>query len=160
MYILKFFVECYDSTVLILILFYSDRQFCIEVTTYKKRDNNILVMRNDKVVDIILGNKTSIEAQMTCFDSFNIETDIYELQYGKSIINEEISVKLINRGVVKQLLVGLKTDFEDPICLPGKISTPSITIQNGSLIASECKGLFKLLFQAINQYKISQFLFS
>ena len=97
-------------------------------------------MKNDKVVDIILGNKNSTETQMTCFDSFDIETDIYELQYGESIIDKEISVNLINKGVIKQLAVGL--NFEDPICLPGKISTPSITIQNETLIASKCKGIF------------------
>ena len=79
---------------------YLDRQYCIEVTLKINGDKNgdeINILKNDQIVDTIPANNV-FDTHTTCFDSFDLATDIFELRHGGNNNGNEIHIDLVNKG--------------------------------------------------------------
>ena len=110
--------------------------------------NAITILRNDEVVDTTPAYGGFSNAHETCFESFDIKNDIFELRNGGADA-VKISVILTRGGMTTQLMFGLNEDLTEiwingnlMNCGGGYETTPSIKIQNGIIVRSACKGEF------------------
>ena len=108
----------------------------------------IAILRNDEVVDTTPAYTAFSNAHETCFESFDIKNDIFELRNGGADA-VKISVILTRGGMTTQLMFGLNEDLTEiwingnlMNCGGGYETTPSIKIQNGIIVRSACKGEF------------------
>ena len=108
----------------------------------------IAILRNDEVVDATPAYADFVNAHETCFESFDIKNDIFELRNGGADA-VKISVILTRGGMTTQLMFGLNEDLTEiwingnlMNCGGGYETTPSIKIQNGIIVRSACKGEF------------------
>ena len=124
-------------------------QYCIELIPDPSNPGDaISIVKNGHVFDITPAQKDFVETHRTCFDSFDVENDVIELQNG-GIHSVTISVNLINGKVTKQLLFGkdadmtwLKIDGDHSGCREDSEKAGVIKIQNGIITKSACVGMF------------------
>ena len=110
--------------------------------------NAIVILKNDEIVDVTPAFGDFVASHVTCFDSFDLENDIFEIRNGgyDAVL---LIINIINRGVSTSLKFGLNGDLtkiaidRDPLyCNEDGEAASAIRIQNGNIIESECIGEF------------------
>ena len=108
--------------------------------------NALKILKNEEIVDTTPAFNNFAASHLTCFDSFDLENDIFEIRNGG---NDAVSlaINLINRGVSTSLKFGLNGDLTmiaidgSPVyCREDAEAANAIRIQNGNVIDSECIG--------------------
>ena len=128
-------------------------QYCIELIPDPGNPGDaISILKNGHVFDITPAQKDFVETHRTCFDSFDLENDIIELQNG-GMHSVTISVNLINGEVTKQLLFGPHANMNWLVidngewCRKKEEKASVVRIQNGIITKSACVGMFiKIMF--------------
>ena len=142
----------------------SARQYCIEVIPQGNHGEAITILKNDQVVDSISAQPWFTKPHTTCFDSFDLENDIFEIRIdgnGDAWHHDGTSVfiNIINQGVTIPLRFG-SNENADWILLDGDLNTYprsgdavtdgwycrtssegalAVRIQNNKIIGSFCK---------------------
>ena len=111
------------------------------------RGNAISILKNDQIVDTTPDQNDFVSTHITCFDSYDLENDIFELRHSGGNNDVSIFVNIVHEGVTSQLLFGSKLDLtwinidgDDLECLTNKESTNFIRIKNKNIIESQCIG--------------------
>ena len=116
------------------------------MTPQGNRGNAVIILKNDVIVDTTPALNDFVASHVTCFDSFDLENDIFELRNGgdNAVV---LTINLINRGVSKSLKFGLHTDLikiaidrDSLYCRENAEAVSSLRIKNGNVIDSECIG--------------------
>ena len=127
--------------------------------------NEVYVFKNDKLVDEIPGFSKFVQPHRTCFEYFDLENDVFELQHSGGNDAVTMSVNLLLNGFKTILHFGLEADLPSIAlnsnglrCEKNSEVTNFIQIQNNKIIRSECVGtLFKnyMLTYIKNSYGLS-----
>ena len=120
-------------------------QYCIELIPDPSDPGSaVSILKNGQVVDTTPAQKNFAETHTTCFDSFDLQNDIIELQNGGNH-GLTISVNLIHGRGNTQLLFGknadmtwLKIDGDHNGCWEAYEQAGVIKIQNGVITKSAC----------------------
>ena len=107
-------------------------------------------MKNGEVVATTPDLSKFDKTQIICFDFFDVEKDIIDFR-STGNNGREISINLINKGVTTQLFFGPNSNepwiyIDDNLiqCTSNgpedEESTNILTVQNGIIIQSACKG--------------------
>ena len=125
--------------------------YCIEVRPRGNTGNEILILQNDQVNFTIPARFG--ETQTACFDSFDLQNDIFELRHNGPGDGVSIFVNLIQGEVTTPLFFGTNADVDwvmmdnsiDPIrsddglyCMQLREAARSVKIQNNIIIESSC----------------------
>ena len=115
---------------------------------YSNEGDAITILRNDEVIDTTPAYADFVNTHETCFESFDMKNDIFELRNGGTD-RVKISVILNHGGMTTQLMFGSNEDLTQiwidgnkMNCASSWETTPSIKIQNGNIVRSACKGEF------------------
>ena len=115
---------------------------------YSNEGDAITILRNDEVIDTTPAYADFVNTHETCFESFDMKNDIFELRNGGTD-GVKISVILSHGGMTTQLMFGSNEDLTEILidgnlmnCASSWEHTPSIKIQNGNIVRSACKGEF------------------
>ena len=126
--------------------------YCIEVIPEGNGGDEILILQNDQVRLTIPPHPNFTETQTVCFDSFDLENDVFEIRHnhGPNGPHDGVSihVNLNYRDVTTQLLFGQNADLDHIIldssfndgwwCRPDSEATGTVKIQNSAIIESIC----------------------
>ena len=128
--------------------------YCIEVIPEGNGGDELLILQNDQVRLTIPDYFT--ETQTVCFNSYNLENDIFEIRHNGPNDGVSIHVNLNHGDVTTQLLFGPNADLDfitmDALlnggatlmsvdgwyCRPEHEATGTIKIQNNAIIESSC----------------------
>ena len=112
------------------------------------RGNAISIVKNDQIVDTTPDQNDFVSTHITCFDSYDLENDIFEIRHSGGNNGVTIYVNIVHEGITSQLFFGSKMDLswvtidgDDLKCLENIESTNSIRIKNRNIIDSQCIGL-------------------
>ena len=127
-------------------MLFKERNYCIELIPRGNRGNAVVILKNDEIVDTTPALNNFVANHLTCFDSFDLENDIFELRNGGDDA-VSVAINLINRGVSKTLKFGLNIDLtataidgDHLYCREDAEVSSSIRIRNGEIIKSQCIG--------------------
>ena len=125
---------------------FKERNYCIELIPQGNRGHAVVILKNNEIVDETPAFSNFVVSHLTCFDSFDIENDIFELRNG-GIVGVTIAINLINRGVSRTLKFGrsanltkVTIDENSLYCQDDAESVFNIRIRNENVFESECKG--------------------
>ena len=111
--------------------------------------NALKILKNEEIVDTTPALNNFAATHLTCFDSFDLENDIFELR-NSGIDAVSLAINLINKGVSTPLKFGLNGDLTKITidgnqlhCKGDAEAASAIRIQNGNVIDSECIGEFQ-----------------
>ena len=131
----------------------SDRQYCIEIILKDNQGNRILILKNDVIVDQTPEFDLFNDTHTTCFNTYDLDNDIFELRHSGGTDGVTIHVNLIDKGTVKQLFFGSNADLDwfwidgdDFKCQAHVETSHSLRIKNGTIIESECVGKCSVKF--------------
>ena len=103
-------------------------------------------MKNNEIVDETPAFSNFVDSHLTCFDSFDLENDIFELRNGGDDA-VTLAINLINRGVSTPLkfgrnanLIKVAIDANSLYCRDDAEAAFNIRIQNENIIKSQCIG--------------------
>ena len=123
-----------------------DHRYCIEIIPHSNEDDAISILKNDEVVDTTPRLKDFNETHRTCFDLFFPSHDMIELRNGGES-GVQISLNIINNEISTPLFFGQNADLTSVLidrnnneCSEKNEITSAITIHDGRIIKSECKG--------------------
>ena len=119
--------------------------YCIELNPEDKGEA-IDILKNDEIVDTTPAFDEFVASHLTCFDSFDLEHDIFELRNG-GVDGVSLAINLINGDVSTSLKFGFNGDLtkitidgNQLYCRGDAEAASAIRIQNGNVIDSECIG--------------------
>ena len=135
--------------------YFSALQYCIEVIPQGNHGEGITILKNDQVVDSISAQPYFTKPHTTCFDSFDLENDIFEIRIDGNGDGTTVFINIINQGVTIPLRFG-SNENADWIILDGDKNTYprsgdgwycrtsseaalAVRIQNNKIIGSFCK---------------------
>ena len=120
-----------------------ERNYCIELIPQGNRGHAVVILKNNEIVDETPAFSNFVDSHLTCFDSFDLENDIFELRNG-GIDAVTIAINLINRGVSKTLKFGrnanvtkVAIDENSLYCQDDAESVFNIRIRNENVLESE-----------------------
>ena len=110
------------------------------------RGEPVAILKNEKIVDTTPAFDDFVGSHVTCFDSFDLKHDIFELRNGGTD-GVSLAINLLHKGVSTSLKFGLNggltkitIDGNQLHCREDSEAASAIRIQNGNVIASECIG--------------------
>ena len=128
--------------------------YCIEVIPEGNGGDELLILQNDQVRLTIPDHPDFTETQTVCFDSFDLENDIFEIRHNGPTTKDGVSihVNLNYQDVTTQLLFGPNADLDfitldassGPssidgwYCKPEHEAAGTVKIQNNAIIESSC----------------------